>query len=204
MPKRAAEPAPRRTELSEPGREARFLFGLAPERPASSIEPTSRHSRPPGHRRAQHRGSQQRAGPALIAIEEVSKRFGGIVAVDRCSLRIETGTVTGLIGPNGAGKTTLFNIVAGFMAPTGGRILLDGRDVTGLAPAPSVPSGLGPHLPDSARVRADDHAREPDGRAARPGRREPRQRLVPPVPRCGARARGARPRRGGARVPQAR
>jgi branched-chain amino acid transport system ATP-binding protein len=70
----------------------------------------------------------------LIAIEEVSKRFGGIVAVDRCSLRIETGTVTGLIGPNGAGKTTLFNIVAGFMAPTGGRILLDGRDVTGLAP----------------------------------------------------------------------
>jgi branched-chain amino acid transport system ATP-binding protein len=70
----------------------------------------------------------------LIAIEEVSKRFGGIVAVDRCSLRIETGTITGLIGPNGAGKTTLFNIVAGFMAPTGGRILLDGRDITGLAP----------------------------------------------------------------------
>jgi branched-chain amino acid transport system ATP-binding protein len=70
----------------------------------------------------------------LIAIEEVSKRFGGIVAVDRCSFRIETGTITGLIGPNGAGKTTLFNIVAGFLAPTGGRILLDGKDITGLAP----------------------------------------------------------------------
>jgi branched-chain amino acid transport system ATP-binding protein len=70
----------------------------------------------------------------LIIIEEVSKRFGGIVAVDRCSFRIETGTITGLIGPNGAGKTTLFNIVAGFMAPSGGRILLDGRDITGLAP----------------------------------------------------------------------
>jgi branched-chain amino acid transport system ATP-binding protein len=70
----------------------------------------------------------------LIVIEEVSKRFGGIVAVDRCSFRIGTGTVTGLIGPNGAGKTTLFKIVAGFMAPSGGRILLDGRDITGLAP----------------------------------------------------------------------
>jgi branched-chain amino acid transport system ATP-binding protein len=70
----------------------------------------------------------------LIAIEEISKRFGGIVAVDRCSFRIETGTITGLIGPNGAGKTTLFNIVAGFLAPTGGRILLDGKDITGLAP----------------------------------------------------------------------
>ena len=70
----------------------------------------------------------------MIAIEEISKRFGGIVAVDRCSFRIETGTITGLIGPNGAGKTTLFNIVAGFLAPTGGRILLDGKDITGLAP----------------------------------------------------------------------
>jgi branched-chain amino acid transport system ATP-binding protein len=70
----------------------------------------------------------------LIIIEEVSKRFGGIVAVDRCSFRVESGTVTGLIGPNGAGKTTLFNIVAGFMAPSGGRILLDGLDITGLAP----------------------------------------------------------------------
>jgi branched-chain amino acid transport system ATP-binding protein len=70
----------------------------------------------------------------LIAIEEVSKRFGGIVAIDRCSFRIETGTITGLIGPNGAGKTTLFNIVAGFMAPSGGCVLLHGRDVTGLPP----------------------------------------------------------------------
>jgi branched-chain amino acid transport system ATP-binding protein len=70
----------------------------------------------------------------LIVVDDVSRHFGGIVAVDRCSLRIETGRITGLIGPNGAGKTTLFNIVAGFLAPTGGRILLDGRDVTGLAP----------------------------------------------------------------------
>ncbi|MGH6903045.1 MAG: ABC transporter ATP-binding protein [Geminicoccaceae bacterium] len=70
----------------------------------------------------------------MIVIDKVSRRFGGIVAVDECSFEIKTGTITGLIGPNGAGKTTLFNIIAGFMPPTGGRILLDHRDVTGLPP----------------------------------------------------------------------
>jgi len=70
----------------------------------------------------------------LIVVDRISKRFGGIVAVDECSFRIEKGTITALIGPNGAGKTTLFNIIAGFMAPTSGRILLDGRDVTGTPP----------------------------------------------------------------------
>ena len=78
----------------------------------------------------------------MIVIQEVSKRFGGIVAVDRCSFAIETGTITGLIGPNGAGKTTLFNIIAGFMTPTAGRILLDGRDVTGLPPHRLFHQGL--------------------------------------------------------------
>ena len=78
----------------------------------------------------------------MIVIDEVSKRFGGIVAVDACSFRIEPGTITGLIGPNGAGKTTLFNIIAGFMRPTGGRILLDGRDVTGLPPHRLFHQGL--------------------------------------------------------------
>ncbi|HEX6112205.1 MAG TPA: ABC transporter ATP-binding protein [Geminicoccaceae bacterium] len=78
----------------------------------------------------------------MIVIDRISKRFGGIVAVDECSFRIETGTITGLIGPNGAGKTTLFNIIAGFMAPTGGRILLDGRDVTGLPPPRLFHQGL--------------------------------------------------------------
>jgi branched-chain amino acid transport system ATP-binding protein len=70
----------------------------------------------------------------VIRIEGVSKRFGGVVAVDECSFTIEQGTITGLIGPNGAGKTTLFNIVAGFMPPTGGRIFLGDEDVTGLPP----------------------------------------------------------------------
>jgi len=70
----------------------------------------------------------------MIAVEHVSKRFGGIVAVDDCSLEVPAGSITGLIGPNGAGKTTLFNIIAGFMTPTGGTIRLDGQDITGMPP----------------------------------------------------------------------
>ncbi len=68
----------------------------------------------------------------IIDVQDVTKRFGNVLAVDRCSLQVEQGTITGLIGPNGAGKTTLFNMVAGAFAPSSGRILLDGEDVTGL------------------------------------------------------------------------
>jgi branched-chain amino acid transport system ATP-binding protein len=67
-----------------------------------------------------------------IDVRQVTKRFGNVLAVDRCSLKVEQGTITGLIGPNGAGKTTMFNMVAGAFAPTSGQILLDGHDVTGL------------------------------------------------------------------------
>ena len=67
-----------------------------------------------------------------IDVRQVTKRFGNVLAVDRCSLKVEQGTITGLIGPNGAGKTTMFNMVAGAFAPTSGSIMLDGRDVTGL------------------------------------------------------------------------
>ena len=67
----------------------------------------------------------------MIAVQEVTRRFGHIVAVDRCSLQVEQGSITGLIGPNGAGKTTMFNMVAGALAPSAGRIMLAGEDVTG-------------------------------------------------------------------------
>jgi branched-chain amino acid transport system ATP-binding protein len=68
--------------------------------------------------------------------------FGGLHAVQDCSLAIEPGTITGLIGPNGAGKTTLFNIVAGFLRPTRGRVELAGEDVTALAPHALFKRGL--------------------------------------------------------------
>jgi branched-chain amino acid transport system ATP-binding protein len=71
---------------------------------------------------------------AVIDVKNVSKRFGGLRAVNDCSLRVERGSITGLIGPNGAGKSTLFNLVAGNIEPDSGQIIFDGQDVTGLKP----------------------------------------------------------------------
>ncbi len=78
----------------------------------------------------------------MIVVDGVSKYFGGVHAVDNASLQIEKGSITGLIGPNGAGKTTLFNIIAGNLSPTSGRILLDGQDITGLKPHELFNRGL--------------------------------------------------------------
>ena len=70
----------------------------------------------------------------MITVENLCKRFGGFAAVDGVSFEIREGTVTGLIGPNGAGKTTLFNVIAGHLPPTSGRVFLDGKDITGRKP----------------------------------------------------------------------
>ena len=70
----------------------------------------------------------------MLTVERLTKRFGGIRAVEECSFEIAKGTITGLIGPNGAGKTTTFNMIAGAMRPTSGRVLFEGRDITGLPP----------------------------------------------------------------------
>ena len=78
----------------------------------------------------------------MIRVDDVSKHFGGLKAVDRVSLEIAEGSITGLIGPNGAGKTTLFNTIAGLYAPTGGRIFLDDEDITGLKPHQLFNKGL--------------------------------------------------------------
>jgi branched-chain amino acid transport system ATP-binding protein len=69
----------------------------------------------------------------VLTVENLERRFGGVVAVRNCSFEIQAGRITGLIGPNGAGKTTCFNMIAGALPPTGGRILFDGEDISGLA-----------------------------------------------------------------------
>jgi len=70
----------------------------------------------------------------LLRVEQVSKRFGGLLALDRASFLAQAGCITALIGPNGAGKTTLFSIIAGFAPPSAGRIVYDGVDITGEPP----------------------------------------------------------------------
>jgi branched-chain amino acid transport system ATP-binding protein len=71
---------------------------------------------------------------ALLRVEEVCKRFGGVLAVDHASFVVETGRITALIGPNGAGKTTLFSIITGFSLPSQGRVFYRGADITGEPP----------------------------------------------------------------------
>ena len=70
----------------------------------------------------------------LLKVDNISKRFGGLLAVNEASFSVAVGRITALIGPNGAGKTTLFSIIAGFLLPDGGRVVYDGTDITGEAP----------------------------------------------------------------------
>jgi len=79
---------------------------------------------------------------ALLEIRETSKAFGGVQAVTRVSLEAQTGEILSVIGPNGAGKTTVLNMISGFYHPDSGRIALEGRDVTDLAPSRIAELGI--------------------------------------------------------------
>ena len=80
---------------------------------------------------------------ALLRVQDLSVRFGGIVALDRLSFDVEPGCIVGLIGPNGAGKTTLFNCLSRLYDPSEGEILFDGRSLLGLRPHGIAALGIG-------------------------------------------------------------
>jgi branched-chain amino acid transport system ATP-binding protein len=80
---------------------------------------------------------------ALLEVEEVVVRFGGVVAVNGASFAVDDSSVIGLMGPNGAGKTTLFNVITGLQTPTQGTVRFAGRDITKLHPRQRALAGIG-------------------------------------------------------------
>jgi len=78
----------------------------------------------------------------MLSLKNVSKRFGGIKAVERCSFEVEENTITSLIGPNGAGKTTVFNITSGLTRADSGTIKLSGNDITNRLPYKIAQAGI--------------------------------------------------------------
>lgn len=79
----------------------------------------------------------------LLKVEDLTKTFGGLHAVEDVSFQIRQGEIIGLIGPNGAGKTTIFNLISGYHPPTRGRIAFNGRDITGRRPYELARLGIG-------------------------------------------------------------
>ena len=80
---------------------------------------------------------------ALFEVEGLSRRFGGILAVDSVSFSLAEGEILGIIGPNGSGKSTLFNCILGQLRPTSGRVRFAGRDITGMRPSALARLGIG-------------------------------------------------------------
>jgi len=80
---------------------------------------------------------------SMLTVENISKSFGGIKAVDACSMAVERGSITGLIGPNGSGKTTLFNMITGFYKPDSGTVKLNDKPIQGLKPNQIYHRGIG-------------------------------------------------------------
>ena len=70
----------------------------------------------------------------ILELKDVTKTFGGLIAVNGVSMTVREGIIFGLIGPNGAGKTTLFNLIAGYYRPDRGQVVFQDHDITGLKP----------------------------------------------------------------------
>ena len=80
--------------------------------------------------------------PPAFEVQDITVRFGGLVAVDKASLTIQKGDLIGFIGPNGAGKTTLMRVITGIVTPTEGKVMLYGRDLSGLTINQRIRAGM--------------------------------------------------------------
>jgi branched-chain amino acid transport system ATP-binding protein len=78
----------------------------------------------------------------FLEVEDLTKRFGGLIAVSEVSLKIERGEIVGILGPNGSGKTTLLSLLAGLLVPTSGRVLWQGRGISGAKPDTIAGAGI--------------------------------------------------------------
>jgi len=90
----------------------------------------------------------------MLEVSGLTTKYGEISALREASLHVGSGEVVGLIGPNGAGKTTLLNSIAGLLAPSGGRVTFDGKDITGMPPEKLLRSGLA-LVPEHRRIFVD-------------------------------------------------
>ena len=97
---------------------------------------------PAEERMAISRTEERMAPDSIARVENLSKNFGGITAVDSLTFDIREKEIMGIIGPNGAGKTTVFNLITGVYKPTSGRIFLEGKEITGQNPAAIVKKGV--------------------------------------------------------------
>ena len=122
----------------------------------------------------------------FLEVRGLSKRFGGLQAVDGLSLSMTAGEMLGLIGPNGAGKTTVFHLLSGFLAPDAGEVRFRERSLVGLKPHAICRLGLArtfqivrpfPHLSVLANVRVGALGRHPDAREARERARQVVERV---------------------------
>src|SRR5947208_12938676 len=109
---------------------------------------------------------------SLLEAQGISKAFGGIQALDTCSISVEQGSITGLIGPNGSGKTTLFNVMTGYERPDAGQVYLGGRRITGASAQRVYGLGLGRTFQLTRifpRLTLLENMRVATGRGNRPG-----------------------------------
>jgi len=95
-----------------------------------------------GQERSIPSSEETEGAPQALEVKGLSKSFGGLQAVNGASLRLSSGKVTGLIGPNGCGKTTIFNLITGFLGADGGKVYVQGKEVTGKAPYKLINDGL--------------------------------------------------------------